>query len=167
MTSNDCNVWVTSALSAPPLCKSLWGHLKYLSWSTVRTITRAALQTRQNIFTAALDVWLKLYTCKKFHLFWKGIQLAQIHKEQSRMLGRNLQDIQVVPKIPNPLLRSVRGVCCFWSFSSTVHTEKKTSAEMLLFLHSWNLQMHVQVSWMVHIYIMAMSFCKTPLHLSW
>lgn len=89
MISNNCNMWVTSALSASPLCENLGVHLKqtegkqwkkstsnrrqdlyafaFLSWSTVRTITTAAFQICQNIFTATLNIWLKLHTSKKFH----------------------------------------------------------------------------------------------------
>lgn len=73
----------------------------------------------------------KSFTFRKFHLFWKGTQLAQIHQEQSWTLGRiNLQDICVVPKPLNPLLRFICAAFHFWSFSSTVHAGKKTSADM-------------------------------------
>jgi len=93
VTSNNCNVRVTSALSASPVRKSLRSHLKHLSQSRVGTITKPALQICQNILTAALDVWLKLYTStsftfRKLHGIWKGTQRAQVHKEQSGMLTK-------------------------------------------------------------------------------
>lgn len=40
----------------------MWYAFTFLSGSPVKTMTRAALQITQNIFTAALDVWLTQFS---------------------------------------------------------------------------------------------------------
>lgn len=107
-----------------------WYAFTFLSGSPVRTITRAALQIPQSILTAALDVWLthffKVSLPESFPHFERLHKLHGSIKEQSQI---NSQHKHVVPKTPNPFLRFIYGVFCFWSFPSTVHAGKKISAD--------------------------------------